>query len=107
MSVIIGNPVGTGLAKSNLMQNDPTKGDYVHGKEEFIQKFISGKLDASELPTAINAALAQAKENGEFDGADGHTPVKGVEYFTEADKMEMVSKVIASLPVYAGEVVDV
>lgn len=32
---------------------------------------ISGKLDASELPTAINTALAQAKESGEFDGADG------------------------------------
>ena len=32
---------------------------------------ISGKLDASELPTAINTALAQAKASGEFDGADG------------------------------------
>ena len=29
------------------------------------------KLDASELPTAINTALAQAKASGEFDGADG------------------------------------
>jgi hypothetical protein len=32
---------------------------------------ISGKLDASALPTAINTALAQAKANGEFDGKDG------------------------------------
>lgn len=30
---------------------------------------ISGKLDASALPTAINTALAQAKASGEFDGA--------------------------------------
>ena len=29
------------------------------------------KLNASELPTAINTALAQAKASGEFDGADG------------------------------------
>ena len=32
---------------------------------------ISGKLDAAALPTAINTALAQAKESGEFDGKDG------------------------------------
>lgn len=32
---------------------------------------ISGKLDASALPTAINTALAQAKASGEFDGEDG------------------------------------
>ena len=29
---------------------------------------ISGKLDKSELTSAINTALAQAKESGEFDG---------------------------------------
>lgn len=32
---------------------------------------ISGKLDASALPEAVNDALAQAKESGEFDGDDG------------------------------------
>lgn len=41
------------------------------------------------------------------DGADGKTPVKGTDYFTEADKAEMVSAVIAALPVYNGEVVSV
>ena len=75
---------------------------------------ISGKLDASVLPTAINTALAQAKASGEFDGqpgekgekgekgdkgdkgdkgeqgAEGKKPVKGVDYFTEADKAEIV-----------------
>ena len=32
---------------------------------------ISGKLDKSELPTAINTALAQAKASGEFKGEKG------------------------------------
>ena len=32
------------------------------------------------------------------DGADGKTPVKGTDYYTEADKAEMVSAVIAALP---------
>ena len=33
---IIGNTVGMGLPKPNLMQTDATKGDYVKGKEEFL-----------------------------------------------------------------------
>lgn len=32
---------------------------------------ISGKLDADELPEAINAALLEAKVSGEFTGKDG------------------------------------
>ena len=32
------------------------------------------------------------------DGADGKTPVKGVDYYTDADKQEMVDLVLAALP---------
>lgn len=35
-------------------------------------------------------------------GADGKTPKKGVDYFTEADKAEMVTAVINSLPTWNG-----
>lgn len=35
---------------------------------------ISGKLDANKLPDAIEDALSQAKESGEFDGEDGVSP---------------------------------
>ena len=45
-------------------------------------------------------------ENGK-DGADGYTPVKGKDYFTDADKSEMVSSVISQLPVYDGSVTSV
>lgn len=38
-------------------------------------------------------------------GKDGYTPIKGVDYFTEKDKEEMVTMVVAALPVYDGEVV--
>ena len=38
------------------------------------------------------------------DGADGYTPIKGVDYYTEADKTEMVNAVISALPKYNGEV---
>lgn len=36
-----------------------------------IDGLASGKLDASKLTEAVNAALAQAKASGEFDGAKG------------------------------------
>lgn len=41
------------------------------------------------------------------DGADGKTPIKGTDYFTEADKQEMVNSVLAALPTYGGEVEDI
>ena len=75
---VIGNTVGMGLPKPDLSQTDPRKGDFVKGKDKITE--------------AVNAALAQAKESGEFDGkdgADGKTPVKGADYFTEADKQEI------------------
>jgi len=48
-------------------------------------------------------------EKGEkgTDGKDGYTPQKGVDYYTDADKAEMVSAVLATLPVYEGEVESV
>lgn len=46
---------------------------------------VGGKLDASALTDAVNMALAQAKESGEFDGAPGYTPQKGVDYFDGTD----------------------
>ena len=41
------------------------------------------------------------------DGVDGYTPVKGKDYFTETDKAEIVSSVIAELPIYDGSVTSV
>lgn len=72
---------------------------------------IAKKLNASELPTAINTALAQAKESGEFDGpqgpqgatgADGYTPVRGTDYWTAADQEQIVSDVLVALPTWTG-----
>lgn len=35
-------------------------------------------------------------------GTDGYTPVKGTDYFTEADKTELVNAVLAALPMWEG-----
>ena len=89
-----------------------------------VRKLSDEKLDATKLSEAIDEALARAKESGEFkgeqgeqgiqgpkgdagaDGKDGYTPIKDKDYFTETDKDEIVSSVIALLPVYGGEVAN-
>ena len=62
-----GNVDLTGYATEQFVRDGyQPKGNYLTEHQD-----ISGKLDASELPTAINTALAQAKVSGEFDGKDG------------------------------------
>lgn len=49
----------------------------------------------------IDGAPGAPGQDGK-DGADGYTPVKGTDYWTEADKAEMVADVIAELPESGG-----
>lgn len=58
--------IDTTLSKSGQAADAKTAGDAI-GK----------KLDATELPTAVNDALAQAKASGAFDGAKGEKGDKG------------------------------
>ena len=62
------------------------------------------------LGPAVNTALQAAKDSGAFrggkgdpgekgePGAPGKTPVRGTDYWTAADKQEIVNSVIAALP---------
>ena len=91
-------------------------------EEEWLESLV-GQSAGFGAPTASATSLTNGEQptvavsaSGEntakvFDfrfgipvGADGKTPVKGVDYYTEADKEEMVQAVIAALPVYSGEV---
>ena len=65
--------------------------------KELIDALRNDKLDADELTNAVNTALAQAKASGEFDGADGHTPVKGTDYWTASDKAEVVAEAASAI----------
>lgn len=57
----------------------PTKTSQLENDSGFLTEHqdISGKLDKEKLPEAIDDALAQAKESGEFDGKDGAPGEKG------------------------------
>ena len=62
-----GNADLTGYATEQWVQDGyQPKGNYLTEHQD-----ISGKLDASKLPEAVNDALAKAKASGEFDGAKG------------------------------------
>lgn len=61
-----------------------------------------GGISSDQLIAAVEEALQDAKDSGEFDGADGYTPVKGTDYYTAADKAEMVDLVLAALPMWNG-----
>lgn len=45
------------------------------------------------LQELVDYALSQALESGDFNGEDGYTPVKGVDYYTETEKTELVNEV--------------
>lgn len=53
----------------------------------------------------LSAADGKLKYNGSdvgLKGVDGKTPVKGTDYWTEADKAEIVNDTLAALPTWAG-----
>lgn len=73
---IVGNTVGTTLPKPNLKQTNPNEGDFVKGKEI--------------IPEAVNKALEQAKESGEFNGEPGVYTLKEGETIEDAPEWAQV-----------------
>lgn len=81
-------------------------GDLLISKIGYLYQF-TGYNEWGELEIKYLATLATKGEPGKDGepGADGYTPQKGIDYWTDADRMQMVADVISALPVYNGEVV--
>ena len=63
----------------------------------------------AKMQETVNSIREDAN-SGKFigpPGPPGKTPEKGIDYYTEADKAEIVQAVLASLPTYNGEVAEV
>lgn len=84
------------LSNYALKSAIPTKVSQLQNDSKYLTQHqdISHLLPRTELPTAINTALAQAKASGEFDG---YTPQIGVDYWTSADQEAIVQQVILAL----------
>lgn len=67
----------------------PTSDNDAANKAYVDSKVGSGSGQNVDLTEAINTALAQAKASGEFDGKDGYTPVRGVDYWSPTDIAEI------------------
>lgn len=105
------------LAEHPITETDPTVPAWAKQPEKptYTAEEV-GALSADTLQAATDAALAQAKESGEFDGPkgdkgdpgpageDGYTPVKGEDYYTEADKQEIVDDVLEQIPAGGGDI---
>lgn len=108
---------------ARIKVNPRTKPEsYVYTETEVLNyNTVMEKIDAIELmpgpqgpagpqgAPGKDGAPGQQGPQGEpgapgAPGQDGHTPVKGTDYWTETDKAEMVADVIAALPIYNGEV---
>lgn len=76
------NPDLCGLMANNITEID------TEAIESQIKALIQGQ--STEIQEAVDDALQEAKDSGVF------TPVKGVDYWTEEDKEEIVADVLAN-----------
>lgn len=92
----------------------PIKGvDYFDGKDGedgkdgndgssiTITRVTETDVSGGENTVAFSDGTSLAVRNGR-DGEDGYTPEKGVDYFTESDKNELVDMVLDALPAAEG-----
>ena len=74
---IIGVTVGSPLPKPNLMQTDPSKGDYVKGKEQFIKQVESGYVKT------VNGIAPDKNGNVEVEVSGGGGSGSGTSFTTD------------------------
>lgn len=103
--------------RAPVEETDPTVPEWAKAEKKPTYTAAEvGAVAQTDLQAATDAAFAQAKASGAFDGpkgadgangkdgaqgekgADGKTPVRGTDYWTAADKQEIVNSVIAALP---------
>lgn len=100
---IYGVTVGSTLPKPNMLQNDPKKGDYVHGKEEFLNQ-VNGGATEGQIANAVEKYLKDNPPSGgvQFETDDTLKLVDGVLSVNTTDDMEKDNTLpITSAGVYA------
>ena len=83
-TLITQNNIDIALSAAKKYTDDEIAKIDVGGNENYVTD--------TELQSAVNEALAQAKASGEFKGDKGDTPIKGTDYFTQSE----ISSIIAA-----------
>lgn len=103
------------VLKSGTLKVSVYGGDRLTATNGYLRVLKSGYEDAPEPPEpsidiydqlvelaskAVYTAnkIQEEAESGKFNGEKGDTPVKGVDYWTEEDKKEIINDVLAEIP---------
>lgn len=65
---------------------------------ELLEQVTTPEVSVESIEGGHRVTFTDAIGSHAFDVMDGHTPARGVDYYTEADKAEMVAAVLAALP---------
>ena len=82
----------------------PSRGVSVQSIKQTTTSTASGGNNVVTVTLTDGTTATFNIKNG-AKGDKGDTPKKGTDYFTDAEKNEMIQAVKALLPIYAGEVV--
>ena len=76
---------------------------HTHSNKTVLDKLsvAGGKLQYNGSDVGLKGDKGDKGDTGPA-GADGYTPVRGTDYWTEADKAEMVADTLAALPTWTG-----
>lgn len=69
---------------------------------EEVRKATDGAKTAAQSATRAEADLRAAAERGDFDGEDGKTPVRGVDYWTAEDRKPIEDATLAATTAAGG-----
>jgi hypothetical protein len=86
---IIGITVGSPLPKPNLMQTEPDKGDYVKGKEQFLEQV---KIETDDTLTLIDGVLS-VNTTDQME-QDNTLPITSAGVFATVGNIEALLKTI-------------
>ena len=102
------------IAEADLKGDKGDKGDPgIPGNDGHSPVVTATKSGKTTTISVDGAAIATVEDGADGapgvagapgkNGTDGHTPVKGTDYWTASDKAEIVAEVTAALPKYGGE----
>lgn len=93
----------------------PQGADGANGHSPVVTASKSGtvttiKVDGTSIATINDGATGSQGPQGPkgetgATGAAGHTPVKGTDYWTSADRQGIIDDVLAAIPIYGGAIV--
>ena len=91
-----GHSIGAEVAEN-------TAARHTHSNKAILDKLsvAGGKLQYDGSDVGLKGDTGATGPQGE-PGANGYTPIKGTDYWTAADKAEIVDDVLAALPTWTG-----